>query len=185
MNDMPYIDTKGRVYTYGEFFPNEFCHNGYKETVALDTEPVTKERALALGYPWKEKEKKDYKNALHINDLPDSIDDVSDQILSQIIACPNDGKEEYQCTTDFKITQNELQFYRQKHLPLPRYCPNCRHYQRLAYRNAINLWHRNCMCEKGNHFHSGMKCPNEFETTYAPDRPETVYCEKCYQQEVV
>jgi len=26
--------------------------------------------------------------------------------------------------------------------------------------------------------------PNEFETAYAPDRPEIVYCEKCYQQEV-
>ncbi len=28
------------------------------------------------------------------------------------------------------------------------------------------------------------QCPNEFETSYAPERPEIVYCEKCYQQEV-
>jgi len=28
-------------------------------------------------------------------------------------------------------------------------------------------------------------CDVEFETTYAPDRPEIVYCEKCYQKEVV
>ncbi len=27
-------------------------------------------------------------------------------------------------------------------------------------------------------------CQNEFETSYAPDRPEIVYCERCYQQEV-
>lgn len=26
--------------------------------------------------------------------------------------------------------------------------------------------------------------PTEFETPYSPDRPETVYCKKCYQQEV-
>ena len=28
-------------------------------------------------------------------------------------------------------------------------------------------------------------CPNEFETTYAPERPEIVYCEQCYLREVV
>lgn len=69
----------------------------------------------------------------------------------------------------------ELQFYRQKNLPLPRYCPNCRHYKRLTYRNSMKLWHRNCM-------HEG--CENQFDTTYSPDRTEIVYCEKCYQQTV-
>lgn len=28
------------------------------------------------------------------------------------------------------------------------------------------------------------KCAVEFKTTYAPDRKEMVYCEKCYQQEI-
>jgi len=32
--------------------------------------------------------------------------------------------------------------------------------------------------------HHSRKCPNEFETSYAPDRPEIVYCEQCYQQKV-
>ncbi|HEY4527822.1 MAG TPA: hypothetical protein VJL09_02170 [Candidatus Paceibacterota bacterium] len=26
---------------------------------------------------------------------------------------------------------------------------------------------------------------NEFETTYAPERPEIIYCEQCYLREVV
>lgn len=30
-----------------------------------------------------------------------------------------------------------------------------------------------------------VPCPNEFETTYTPDRPEIVYCEACYLAEVV
>jgi hypothetical protein len=76
-----------------------------------------------------------------------------------------------------------LQFYRRMNLPLPRLCPNCRHYQRLKQRNPLKLWHRTCMCGKAGHFHTG-KCEVEFETSYAPDRPEIVYCEKCYQQEV-
>ena len=54
----------------------------------------------------------------------------------------------------------------------------------------MKLWHRTCMCkgtnDKGNtvdHGHDG-KCLNEFETPYAPDRSEIIYCEKCYQKEV-
>ena len=35
------------------------------------------------------------------------------------------------------------------------------------------------------HFHGDGPCPNEFETTFAPDRPEIVYCESCYNSEVV
>ncbi len=28
-------------------------------------------------------------------------------------------------------------------------------------------------------------CENEFETSYSPDRLEIIYCEKCYQSEVI
>jgi hypothetical protein len=81
-------------------------------------------------------------------------------------------------------------------LPLPRLCPNCRHYQRLKQRNPLKLWKRKCMCRGQTsvngvykntieHFHGKEPCPNEFETTYAPERPEIVYCEKCYLDEVV
>jgi len=28
-------------------------------------------------------------------------------------------------------------------------------------------------------------CPNEFETSYSPERPEIIYCEQCYNAEVV
>jgi hypothetical protein len=34
------------------------------------------------------------------------------------------------------------------------------------------------------HFHGDASCPNEFETSYAPERPEIVYCEACYNAEV-
>ena len=40
------------------------------------------------------------------------------------------------------------------------------------------------MCDKTNHHNHKGKCDVEFETSYAPDRPEIIYCEKCYQQEV-
>ncbi len=175
MNTMPYIDEMGRIFKYGEFFPYDLSPFGYNETCANDYFPITKEKATEKGYKWKEREKRDYKITKEVGELPDSILEVKDEILNEIISCPNKGNQMYQCTTAFKIVSNELQFYRQKNLPLPRYCPNCRHYQRLKYRNPMRLYTRNCM-------HEG--CGNTFQTTYASERPEIVYCERCYQQEV-
>ena len=68
-------------------------------------------------------------------------------------------------------------------LPLPRLCPNCRHYTRLKQRNPLKLWHRTCMCDNENHGHKG-KCQAEFETSYSPERPEIVYCEGCFNREI-
>ena len=175
MMDLPYVDSKGRVYKYGEFFPYDMCPFGYNETNAHDFFPLKKEEALEKGYFWRDREKRDYQITINSSDLPDSILEISDDIFNEVISCPNNGNQDFQCTSAYRIVLNELQFYRQKKLPLPRYCPNCRHYQRLKYRNPMKLWHRKCMKEG---------CNNEFETSYAPERPEIVYCERCYQQEV-
>lgn len=176
MMDMPYVDAKGRVYTYGEFFPYDMCPFGYNETNAHDQFfPITKEEALQKGYPWQDREKRDYTTTISIDSLPDSIDEVGDDILQEIIECPNQGDQNFQCTGAFKIVLDELQFYRQKKLPLPRLCPNCRHYERLKYRNPMKLYKRSC----------SNGCGNVFQTSYAPDRPERVYCESCYQKEVL
>jgi hypothetical protein len=175
MNEMPYSDKKGRIYKYGEFFPSEMSPFGYNETNAHDFFNLKREEAKNLGFQWTEKEVQDYKITKEANDLPDSILEVKDDILKEIISCPNDGNQNFQCTSAYKIVPNELQFYKQMKLPLPRFCPNCRHYQRLKYINPLKLWHRKCM-NKG--------CNNEFETSYAPDRSEIVYCEDCYKKEV-
>ncbi|MDA2922206.1 hypothetical protein MYX07_02985 [Patescibacteria group bacterium AH-259-L07] len=196
MNAMPYKDKKGRVYTYGEFFPAELSPFAYNETIAQEYFPLTKEQAIEQGYEWKDPERKEYKVTATPEDLPDHIKDVKDDIIKQIIGCAHSGKCNEQCTTAFKIIPDELQFYKKMNLPLPRLCPNCRHYQRLRQRNPLRLWHRKCQCagEKSDngahkntvsHFHKKEHCPNEFETTYAPERKEIIYCKKCYQSEVV
>ncbi|MDA2921932.1 hypothetical protein MYX07_01560 [Patescibacteria group bacterium AH-259-L07] len=196
MNDMPYVDKKGKIYKYGEFFPPELSPFTYNETIAQEYFPLTKEQAIEQGYTWKDLEKRDYEITIKSEDLPDHIKDMKDDILKQIIGCAHNGKCNEQCTTAFKVIPDELQFYRKMNLPLPRLCSNCRHYQRLKQRNPLKLWHRTCQCagEKSDnkvyqntikHFHGTDHCPNEFETTYAPERKEIVYCEKCYQSEVV
>ncbi len=175
MNDNPYIDQQGRVYSYGDFFPFEKSPFSYNETVALDYFPLSKNEIKNKGYSLKDKDVNNYSITLNNEDLPDDISTTDDSILDEIISCTNTGKETTQCTTAFRIVRDELQFYRQKKLPLPRLCPNCRHYDRLKYRNPMKLYER--VCSNG--------CGNSFQTTYAPDRPEKVYCESCYQKEVL
>jgi len=184
MNDMPYLDKNGITYKYGEFFPSELSPFCYNETIAQEYFPLTKEEASKQRHKWKEKEERNYKIDIKTVDIPDDIEEVKEEIISKVIECEHQGTCGEQCTEAFKIIPSELQFYQKMKLPLPHLCPNCRHYQRLKQRNPFKLWHRQCMCDKKNHFHGAEKCEIEFETSYAPDKPEIVYCEKCYQQEV-
>jgi len=175
MNNMPYIDKRRIVYKYGEFFPSELSPFYYNETIAQEYFPLTKEEAIAEGYRWKDKESKNYVIEMYGKDIPNDIKDVDNNIVNKIIECEHKGKCNDQCTEAFKIIPDEFSFYKNNNLPIPRLCPNCRYHERLKQRNPLNLWHRKCMKEG---------CQNEFETSYAPDRPEIVYCEGCYQQEV-
>ncbi len=183
MSSLPYVDEKGRTYRYGEYFPFDMCPFGYNETNVFDFFPLSKEEALSKGYNWVEREGRNYNITKQGGELPDDIKDVSDQVLEEIIACPNNGDPMSQCTEAFRIMTPELSFYRQKNLPLPRYCPNCRHYMRLKYRGPMRLYKRECNCVLENHNHNS-KCGNTFKTPYAPERTERVYCESCYNKEV-
>ncbi|MEZ6209424.1 MAG: hypothetical protein R3B64_02530 [Candidatus Paceibacterota bacterium] len=175
MYEMPYIDGKGNIYKYGEFFPPEFSPFAYNDTIAQEYFPLDRERAQEKKYQWRDLEKRIHQITLLNKDIVDDIRDVSDTILDENIECEDKEACTHNCSKVFKIIQPELSFYRKNNIPLPRKCPNCRHYERIQTRNPLKLWHRKCM-------HEG--CNNEFETSYSPDRPEIIYCEKCYQQEV-
>ena len=175
MNEMPYVDQKGRIYKYGEFFPSDLSPFAYNETIAQEYFPLDKEKAFKQGFLWEDGEARNYKIDIENKDIPDNIKDIADDIINKVIACEHNGKCKEQCTEAFKIIPEEFKFYKRMNLPLPRFCPNCRHYQRINLRNPLKLWHRKCMKKD---------CENEFETSYAPERLEVIYCERCYQQEI-
>ncbi|MBI2623691.1 MAG: hypothetical protein HYW65_03930 [Candidatus Liptonbacteria bacterium] len=195
MKQKPYIDRKGRVYGYGEFFPTELSPFGYNETVAYEYYPLSKEKVLENGWQWFERETRQYAVTMPNERIPDNIKDAPDSILNETIECAHKGSCKDGCTLAFRLIPPELALYRQLTIPLPRLCPSCRHAQRIRTRNPFKLWERKCQCagvesENGayknsvSHFHVAEHCPNEFETSYAPERPEIVYCERCYQCEV-
>jgi len=177
MMDMPFIDNKGRAYTYGEYYPIELSPFAYNESVAMDYFPITKQMALEEGYRWYEKEKTTHTVTFKKNNFPDNLHGFKkDIILSAIFECDNANSNKHGCTDAFKIIDPEYNFYKKHKLPIPRLCPNCRYYARLEQINPLKLWHRTCM-NKG--------CNNEFETSYSPDRQEKIYCENCYLSEIV
>ncbi len=177
MNEMPYVDKNGCEYRYGEFYPIELSLFGYNETLACEQILLSKEEALNKGYKWQDNlQRTTKKETLLPQNIPDSIKDISDNVIQEILSC-------VECKRNYKIVQNELIFYKKMQISIPRKCFYCRHANRIKHTNPFKLWHRSCMCDKTNHGHEG-NCLNEFETSYAPERPEIVYCEKCYQQEI-
>lgn len=185
MKSMPYFDAKGRSHAFGDFWPIELSPFFYNETKAQEYFPLTKDQVLAEGYTWKESGENKYVITCTVDQLPDSIHDCPDSIVDDIIECYHGGRCNDGCSKAFKILRQELEFYRRMNIPLPRLCPTCRHMERIHQQNPLQLWHRSCMCDKKGHQHGDSTCANEFETPYSPERPEIVYCEKCYQQEVV
>jgi hypothetical protein len=73
----------------------------------------------------------------------------------------------------FKLISQEIAFYEKMNLPHPRLHPFERHQRRMKVATNFRLFDREC-----------EKCKKQIKTTYAPDRPEKVYCEECYLKEV-
>ncbi len=195
MDSLPYMDEKGRSYKFGEFFPPEIMPFGYNETTAQEYFPITKKEALHQGFDWRESGDKNYSITLKAEDIPDDIRELNFDILKEVIGCRHKEECNHTCSGAFKVTEFELNFYKDFNIPLPNLCSNCRHFERSEEMTPMKLFsgHCNCLGEKStggiyqnqvNHFHGKEKCPNEFETSYSPDQGKIVYCKECYQQEV-
>jgi hypothetical protein len=166
MSDMPYIDNKGRVYKYGEFFPPEFSPFAYQQTILPEHFSMTKEEIENFGVRWQELNPNEYQTTKNAKELPDNIKDIGPEILKEIIKCEKCGRA-------YRIIEPELQFLKQMGIPAPHWCVDCRHYDRISQRNPAIFYNRKC-----------DKCGEQIKTSYAPDRPEIVYCESCYNNEV-
>jgi hypothetical protein len=149
---------------WGQFFPVIHSLYSYNETVAQDYFPLSRDEVLRNGWRWKEKDQKEYQSSLY--NMEDNVLDTPDAIVHEILACIKCGK-------NYKILEKELQAYKSVGLPLSRQCSECRFQERMTLRNPRRLWQRSC-----------QKCGSKIQTTYAPERPETVYCEKCYLEAV-
>lgn len=157
---------------FGEFFPYKLAPCCYNETVASEYFPLEKGQVLELGAMWQEENGADIVSkenstisAMDI-DLGGDIREVSDEVLQKTLVCEASGRK-------YKIMAPELKFYRKMKLPIPLKCPDERHYDRLKLHGLYKVFGRQC-----------AKCQISMKSIYATERPEIVYCEKCYLAEV-
>ena len=153
---------------WGEFFPITFSPFDYNQSRAQEYYPLTKEEAILKNFPWS-----DYhaphpsvQRIIPASDLPDSNTDIPDDVLNWAIECEVSSRP-------FRIIKQELQFYRENGLPIPRRHPDQRYEDRMSVRKPRKLWQREC-----------CKCHQLVEASYSSDRPEVIYCNECYEREV-
>jgi len=154
------IDHMRKTGEWGEFFPIKNSPFGYNISFAQEYAPIREEEGLAHNYRWEKKEEKEYHEAT--TQLPESIDETSDEITKEIFTCTG-------CTKNYRITPQELRFYKDKNIALPKYCADCRHITRIHQCNSPHFYNRTC-----------AKCSASIATTYPPNSGAIVYCEKCY-----
>jgi hypothetical protein len=145
---------------WGEFFPMQLASFAYNETLAQNFFPYTADQASKMQLIWRAEDPREFAKATFT--VPEVIEGVPDAVTGEILSCT-------QCKKNYRIIQKELDFLRNAKLPLPDQCFFCRHEHRRLLRNPRKLWDREC-----------AKCKEPIATSYAPERPETVYCEKCY-----
>lgn len=77
------------------------------------------------------------------------------------------------CHKEFLVIPQEKKLYDLKKMPMPDFCPACRHRQRMALRNERKLYSRTC-----------IKCGEAMFSTYPQEAPYKVYCQKCFWENI-
>ncbi len=156
------IDELKKENLYGLPLAPSLAPFAYNETNGQDNFPMTKEEILAAGFRYEEDISVTVgKETITLAEIPDHIRDVTDSITQEILKCIH-------CERNYKITEQELLFYRRMLVPIPHQCFFCRHQDRILRRGPYQFWKRVC-----------THCQKEMMTNFAPDRPEIVYCESC------
>ncbi len=165
------IEHMKKTWEWWEFLPSSISPFWYNETVAMEYFPLTPEKVR--GFNWSNYETPFPKvdKIIPANKLPDTISEIPDDILNWAIESELESTDGF--SPLYRIIGQELEFYRKHNLPIPRRHPDQRHLDRMSLRNPRKLYDRKC-----------DKCWVDMKTTYSPERPEKVYCEKCYEKEI-
>lgn len=152
----------------------EILDNNWKWTVyILDEKKFISEAFLdvwgqeKIKISWRTRENEinipEWIEVIQAKNLPDTIDEVSEDILKKAIICEKTNRP-------FRIVKMELDFYKKYGLPLPRLHHDQRHIQRLQKKSWRELHEKKC-----------DKCGKAIQTTYKDS--SLIYCEECYEKE--
>lgn len=152
---------------WGEFFPVNISPFAYNETVAQEYFPLSDTEVHDQSWRWKEDLPHTVgRETLSWQQIPKNIQEIPDSITEAILACRS-------CAKNYKVIAPELKFYRSMGISIPQHCFDCRYRSRFVRRNPRKLYSRHC-----------EKCGESLLSTFSLERPELVYCEKCYLEDI-
>lgn len=152
---------------YGKFFPYPMSAGPFNFSTSFLYFPETKkEDILKLGGYW-EDIKESHIEGMPTSELPDDIKDVPDNITTQALICPETGWR-------FNVAENELIFYKENNIPLPRYHFDVRTKNQLKYLTILQAYPYKC-----------FYCEKDIEAYYPPEwNYQKIACEECYKQNI-
>jgi hypothetical protein len=152
---------------YGKFLPYAMSAGPFNFSTSFLYFPETKkEDILKLGGYWEDVDESNIEG-MQTSELPDNIKDVPDDIINKALICPETGWR-------FNIAQNELSFYRENNIPLPRYHFDVRTKNQLKYLTVLRAYPYKC-----------FYCEKDIEAYYLPEwNYQKIACEECYKQNI-
>ena len=150
---------------YGNFLPYSMSSGPFNlSTSYLYFPDTSKESILNLGGYWQDIDESNIEG-ISTNTLPDSINNADESICSKALICPVTGWR-------FNISNNELDFYKQNNIPLPRKHFDIRIKDLIRYSTVLSTSRYNC-----------FYCKKEIEAYYPKEWGyKNIACENCYQQ---
>lgn len=144
---------------YEDFFPRRLSPFYYNESDAMIYFPQTKEEAGRQGFSWKDDIQETANNSYI---APNAIQDVTDDILQQTLHCTKTGKR-------YRITKQELDFYRRFKIAIPRVAPLER----------INIFANEFFNMHELHTIECAQCKKSIQSTFDATQQQ-VLCEECF-----
>lgn len=170
------IDHMTSTGEWGEFFPHTLSPFGYNESIAQEYRPLSKTDIESKGWNWYEYPESPFGGRAYIPLPIKEYDETKvwvemahkniDECLQGVLVCDVTKRP-------YKVVRQELLFCIQHSLPIATRHPDQRHVDRMSLRNPRKLCTRTC-----------DQSQKEIQTTYTPDRPERVLCEKCYYEAI-
>ena len=164
------IDHMRQTGEWGWYYPKQMLPFAYNESIVNEYFPMTKEEALISGYRWEDDiPRTKGQTTIKYEELPKNPELFSNDLVNHVLEC---GK----CKSNYRLTTQEIMFYKRFKVAIPGECFNCRHERRMKSRNVRVLFPGNC-----------AKCNAEFKTSYNSNQQKQykIYCEQGYQQEMV
>lgn len=154
---------------YADGLGMEFSAEAYNMSLGQISFPLTEQEITALGGHSAREPESNAKNIdiIEVSDLPETIEDVTDDICTKAIACKETGRP-------FRITPSELAFYRKMQLPLPTRHPAVRINENYSTVPMGVIYVVTC-----------ASCGEETPSLYSAESGYKLYCESCFKREVI